>query len=209
MTTGDEPMLPQPADDNAPMISGRGTKIIADARGVYLAGNETALISYLNPDQQMQFRQILVREALHQLRLRQPYEFLRDTLALQERVCAVVEQWCQNPTSETGEVLTSILLDEHAATLVHRPREDAHLELIGLHPNLSGALALAIVETDLSRVTTYVFGILWLSPGEGRKPNDPLAIEAARRWPIEVAWAILSNRSLPSWEDMFSPENPT
>jgi hypothetical protein len=41
MTPDDRsPMLSQPADaDNAPMISGRGTKIIADARGVYLVGS--------------------------------------------------------------------------------------------------------------------------------------------------------------------------
>ena len=50
------PMLSQGAHDNAPMISGRGTKIIADARGAYLAGNAAALIERLDERQQQAFR---------------------------------------------------------------------------------------------------------------------------------------------------------
>jgi hypothetical protein len=57
MTPDDlSPMLSQPADaDNAPMISGRGTKIIADARGAYLAGNMYALFDLMNEEQRCQF----------------------------------------------------------------------------------------------------------------------------------------------------------
>jgi hypothetical protein len=64
MTTGDEPMLPHPADDNAPMISGRGTKIIADARGAYLAGNLHALIEHMDEMKQSSYRQFLQDEAI-------------------------------------------------------------------------------------------------------------------------------------------------
>jgi hypothetical protein len=56
MTTGDEPMLPRPADDNAPMISGRGTKVIADARGAYLAGNLKALLTQMDELQKQRFQ---------------------------------------------------------------------------------------------------------------------------------------------------------
>jgi hypothetical protein len=57
MTDDLSPMLPQPIDDNAPMISGRGTKIIADARGAYLAGHLGGVIGRLEEIQQHTFRQ--------------------------------------------------------------------------------------------------------------------------------------------------------
>jgi hypothetical protein len=63
MTTGDEPMLPRPTDDNAPMISGRGTKVIADARGAYLAGNLRALVEQMDVPQLMAMRLALIGHA--------------------------------------------------------------------------------------------------------------------------------------------------
>src|SRR5688572_259845 len=64
MTTGDEPMLPN-SSDNSPMISSVLTRVIADARGAYLAGNLKALWDHMNPGQQLRFRQELTRQALY------------------------------------------------------------------------------------------------------------------------------------------------
>src|SRR5438045_5218435 len=58
------PMLSQSDQDNAPMISGRGTKIIADARGAYLAGNLHGIVQHFNEDQAHTFRRALMRQGI-------------------------------------------------------------------------------------------------------------------------------------------------
>jgi hypothetical protein len=61
--SGDEPALGGQSDDLSPMISSMGTKIIADARGAYLAGNLRALVDSMSHEQQLTFRHSIVREA--------------------------------------------------------------------------------------------------------------------------------------------------
>src|SRR5689334_8070813 len=51
--SGNEPQLERDDSDHAPMISGRGTKIIVSARGAYEAGNLRALIEMMEPDQKL------------------------------------------------------------------------------------------------------------------------------------------------------------
>src|SRR5687768_9152199 len=104
VTTGDEPMLPQPADDNAPMISGRGTKIIADARGAYLAGNLRALISHLNEMQQLRFRQAFVRQAIWAIETANA----RMQLEWIDRCIQIAQNWLVSPSPNHGIALNEI-----------------------------------------------------------------------------------------------------
>jgi hypothetical protein len=67
MTTDDSPALGGQAPDDAPMISSVQTRVIADARGAYLAGNLDALIGHMGTEQQRQFRRALVEMALYYL----------------------------------------------------------------------------------------------------------------------------------------------
>src|SRR5689334_3959484 len=105
MTTGDEPMLPQPADDNAPMISGRGTKIIADARGAYLAGNLRVLIQMMNESQQLRFRKVLVQQILRQL---EQHESIDEGTPAQDAI-SLLHHWLDFPGTSAAETVLSTL----------------------------------------------------------------------------------------------------
>src|SRR5687767_1631580 len=88
MTTDDlSPMLSQPTDaDNALMISGRGTKIIADARGAYLAGNLRGLVGHMEEDQQAKLRAAILRQGLYYLENALPPSYLSCLQLLREQI---------------------------------------------------------------------------------------------------------------------------
>src|SRR5688572_29488015 len=110
MTTGDEPMLPQPGDDNAPMISGRGTKVIADARGAYLAGNLEALIDAMTEDQQQRFRLAIWSEAFNILRALLRIRKLDDPSM--HPSLAVLERFTRNPADpDTYQAIADFFRD--------------------------------------------------------------------------------------------------
>src|SRR5688572_14201444 len=93
------PMLSQPSDDNAPMISGRGTKIIADARGAYIAGNLRAIIGQMDDSKQLRFRQVVIGQMLAQIRsVYSPTGTILQTIL-------VIERWVQQPTDPNHEAV--------------------------------------------------------------------------------------------------------
>src|SRR5688572_25152191 len=101
MTTGDEPQLGGQDHDNAPMISGRGTKIIADARGAYLAGSFDGLFGAMTAEQQLIFRQAVIRQMrnlmyaeIEQAAVQQP--FLAEALS-------EIDDWLCAPTPENQQ----------------------------------------------------------------------------------------------------------
>src|SRR5688500_138323 len=96
MTTDDAPMLSQPSDDNAPMISGRGTKIIADARGAYMAGNIYGLLELMDSEHQARFRSALVQQAIWNVQ--QHCDVSEADIA--QRVLDAAEQWLTTRSSE-------------------------------------------------------------------------------------------------------------
>jgi hypothetical protein len=100
--SGDEPMLPQPGDDASPMISGRGTKVIADARGAYLAGNLKALVEAMNEDQQLRFRQALVRLGIWKTDQRVLFEAGTPEYGLRD----LIIQWSRQPSDGQVEHIT-------------------------------------------------------------------------------------------------------
>jgi hypothetical protein len=63
MIPDNSPRLGGQSDDLSPMISSMGTKIIADARGAYLAGNLDALIEAMREDQRLDFKMAMLRQA--------------------------------------------------------------------------------------------------------------------------------------------------
>src|SRR5688572_3075884 len=108
MTADDlSPMLPQLAADNTPMISGRGTKIIVDARGAYLAGNLAALAEQLNETQQQVFRLALIRLAVGYAE--RTFQLLAAD-AEEHHYIAQAKEWLQHPTPEPDGSLLNLLL---------------------------------------------------------------------------------------------------
>jgi hypothetical protein len=106
MTTGDEPMLPQPGDDNAPMISGRGTKVIADARGAYLARNTDSLIALMSDDQRQRFHNAVIQQVMLLVQRHMAEESFTTTF---QPYLAEIESMIRNPTPRHPEHTSSII----------------------------------------------------------------------------------------------------
>jgi hypothetical protein len=221
MTTGDEPMLPQPSDDNAPMISGRGTKVIADARGAYLAGNLDALIERMDEQQQLRFRQALVQYGL--ILANSLLAFDEDNNLLTAIECA--QQWLANPIHTPPQIVLRRLLELGSIT----PAGDRHFypqyEIAGYTystENGAVAVALSIAITLYEVMSDYIAkripknaafmtmichqpSLLDLDQEKGawsRAYNE--IMNPIIQWQLDAVWAILLDDQLPSF-----PELPT
>src|SRR5262245_5105766 len=135
MTTGDEPALPQPADDNAPMISGRGTKIIADARGAYLAGNLRVLTELMTSEQSKRYREVVLDQAIAIMRACLSTLGLTDPAA-HPALQALDALMADPDTTSVGETLSCFFHPErvpehHAAMLASTISDDTIATVAG------------------------------------------------------------------------------
>ena len=186
MATGDEPMLSQPADDNLPMISGRGTKIIADARGAYLAGNLDALIKQMDEAQLARFHRSLIRQVIsltRELPTERP-EHIR--LAQYIRLA---EFWLVEPiNANPSRVYPPVLPGWHDNML-----ED-FAKVVDNAGNLSSAAYYA--RTWAQYISQPTGSLL---PVEAEKREKIIRnVRTGYRWQIEAAWAILQGKEPPS-----------
>src|SRR5688572_13658654 len=114
MTSGDEPQLGGQDHDNAPMISGRGTKIIVDARGAYLAGNLKALIESMDETKRHLYRLALLshelwwaEELIGYLRSSNLSSEVMQLLMTLERMLPLANEWLSLPTQDNAEAILS------------------------------------------------------------------------------------------------------
>ena len=166
------PMLSQPATDNAPMISGRGTKIIADARGAYLARNLDGLIEHMDETQ----RQRLTDAFIHQVVIfaRRLLEDERDNSEL-HALLPDIERMLNQPTVEHADIV-----------LERRIIQPSIVHLTGRlikHPFAEGAFVFAAIQSR---------ELLGLSFAD--------AIEWAHNWRLETAWAVVQRRDPLFWD---------
>ena len=203
MTTNDpesdlSPMLSQPAD-NAPMISGRGTKIIADARGAYLAGNLNALLRKMNPDQELHFRLAVTHQYLlawHRI-LRSIYGDSESIV----HIMSLIDQWAAQPTKEKTTDLVEDLYRVTRPPLWNQPRlRETYRLWLGLGGSmLAGSSLLAASQRSALEYAYLVTDDFELNESDRRK-----AMKEARskmlRWQLEAAWAILLGKELPAME---------
>lgn len=199
MTTGDggdlSPMLPQPSDDNAPMISGRGTKIIADARGAYLAGNLRALIDQMDDFQRLQFRVSLVQQALsylEQLCVVEPN-------SPQEYAIQAMRRWLGEPTNENAQQPLSILLEAQVVEPFQAFNGGTQQEVTvyasqNFHTRQIRIAIVTLTEDDLrlaalavQRLSTEEARETGLMAWETQRREEHIA----KRWQIDAAWRIL------------------
>jgi hypothetical protein len=189
MTPDDSPALGGQADDDAPMISSVQTRVIADARGAYLAGNLDALIGRLSPAQQLAFRQAVVRQCIHTLEQRLVPDLENDQDAYKGLHFA--RRWLDDPDSVNVEQAKIAALGEIIDGGVrYHDYHEVFLEPIFL-----------IAADDLSQAARHAIHAvttvaLWAPRGEGAQE----IIEAARRWQVEAAWAILRDQPIPALE---------
>jgi hypothetical protein len=211
MTTGNEPMLPQPSDDNAPMISGRGTKVIADARGAYLAGNLSALIKHLDETQQLQFRQVV----LHQM-----FIVMEQWLVLQgdNPYVTAFERLKSEPNLENAQLLVQSLVDTEALRYASAPvgspwthftySADTHWSLL---IEIAGAAASDQIDgIFLDRLNLIMWSAGNILRSQGYTGHYLASLthmqtsKTAKQWQLDVAWAILTGKVPPPF-----PEIPT
>jgi hypothetical protein len=204
MNTGDEPSLPQPADDNAPMISGRGTKIIADARGAYLAGNLDALIKRMNEAQRQRYRVTLVNLALHYLEELPPR--LRERNEATACISAI-KTWLDQPTEVNRDAINPTL--ESAGIIRRFSGQDRYFTQGSFHWTL-GLVSSLVILPDLalvSRRTEIAVKVLVQTKGRRKKiaerilsPNLRKLRKTMKTWFLETAWAILQGKEPPPFE---------
>jgi hypothetical protein len=192
MTSGDEPMLPQPNDDNAPMISGRGTRVIADARGAYLAGNLTALIKHMDEAQQARFENAILRQSVTYAEW-----VARDDSApesLPRRLNAAVLNWLEKREEQSWAVADALYrealpphdLQNYEDLITAREAATMCLEVAVMEEMTLEWLARAIVQS----ADEYIGDAdIWTA----YRRNTPA-------WQIEAAWAILQGKEPPACE---------
>lgn len=179
--SGDEPMLPQPADDNAPMISGRGTRIIADARGAYLAGNLRALVEHMDEYQNRRLKQRVVQQLIF---LIESSEFAE--LPLLCSYLQAVQSWVNNPTEEVAAAISDLTIGLH--TLAPSPCVSAVGFLIRLAA--SNPYSLIMANGCYASIAGHKASIASLA----------ILTNPFGRWQVEAAWAILQGKEPPTFE---------
>lgn len=189
MTAGDEPQLGGQDHDNAPMISGRGTKIIADARGAYLAGNLQALFEAMNTDQQQRYCHAIIR-GLYEFHLPAFEQAAADHPEIRDTLNSLTE-WINHPTDENQQ-------------RVRRPPNP------NLWPYESGFniydLAYALHDPTyrsidylwqtMLRTMGYAPPLSMRLASASRRYYWALAEQAFHLWMLDSAWSILHGKSI-------------
>jgi hypothetical protein len=191
MTSDNAPALGGQSNDGSsgdasPMISSVQTRVIADARGAYLARNLDALIKHLSPTQQITFKQAVVRQCVHLLEQRLPADEPNDQG--QYEGVRFGRQWLANPDSVDIQAgMTMAVAEAIDGGVRYHDYHEIFLQPIYV-----------ICSTDLlyaarEAVRTASVTAFW----EPRGADVYQSAEAAYRWQIEAAWAILRNQPVP------------
>jgi hypothetical protein len=174
------------------MISGRGTQIIADSRGAYLAGNLRALIEGLDADRRFRLRIEYLRLGIHVAESWLRFEDgMRELDALN-----AVKQWADHPDPNAIPDVYAIL-DPPQPPPWTGPEEDG-VTLQGLivwvylgrvmdHPDLAAAAGDALAPLAFRMRDAY----------PGRRAPMESAYAKARQWMLDAAWAMLQGKQPP------------
>jgi hypothetical protein len=200
MTSGDEPMLPHSHDDNAPMISGRGTKVIADARGAYLAGNLRALLEHLPDHYFATYIRTLIDFVLWYSD--QAFQLLPVNSGVYVEYETIKADLQDRNASETPSLIVSWGDDDyHEPTyLVHRLLE----QLEGLRQSRDELAE--FVQCSINAVS-YAYQAEQAIQEKDWHTKDEHRVEwLTRRYAIEVVWSVLRGQPPVSIEMFLSDD---
>jgi len=108
-------------DDSAltgrePVIKGEGSKLLADRRGAYLAGNLNGLIYHMNRAQWIRFRQVCARIAVRHARLfLSGYKSTYPGDSRPGTALEIVGSWIDNPTPDNLDAVQAVRGDAEQA----------------------------------------------------------------------------------------------
>jgi hypothetical protein len=206
VTSGDEPRLGGTGEDDAPMISSVQTRVIADARGAYLAGNFRALIKLLNDDQRRAFGAALVTQALwHVDRL------VESGYASDRHAIAEIRSWLADLEPVSAERYANLaqffVLDGTETHLISQLAMYAQRFIsyyVVLHDEVIGARFAGTIAAAVSDLEHFHTVGSWDRADTHRASRR--AVSAARRWQAEAIRALLQNRELPALEGFISED---
>jgi hypothetical protein len=185
----DSPALGGQSTDDSPMISSVQTRVIADARGAYLAGNLDALIKHLSPAQQVTFKQEVVRQCVHLLEQRLPGDETND----QGQYAGVRfgRQWLANPDSvDIQAAMTMAVAEAIDGGVRYHDYHEIFLQPI----YIIGSTDLLYAAREAVRTASVT--AFWQPNGK----DVYQSAEAALHWQVEAAWAILRHQPVPPLE---------
>jgi hypothetical protein len=195
----DAPSLGGQSDDLSPMISSVQTRVIADARGAYLAGNFKALIEMLSDEQQQQFRKVIYRQAAGCVveGLRQLPEAKRSDPTVGDFLpfAEAVANWAHDPGYDIPDEI-----DNLAGRLAEVDEEEEAI------PEYIYVLLEGVLERDL-RVAAddAVIAAVDIGAMDDRRDLLLIAEKVLEHWHLETAWHLLRGVPLPVAPDISPP----
>jgi hypothetical protein len=187
MPDDNSPQLGGQPSDNSPMISGRGTKIILSARGAYQARNLEGLVGLMTEEERKAHKRAVIGLTLDVFaeQVRQAIESGRVHL---DGLYRDIERCLDDPTQDD--------LDR----LIQRK------QALNIHDELEFGLdymILGVLELYAERRADYYNAIIWAfySGAVMDEEVEQQFYHAVWHWQIESAWAILTNQSIPPFED--------
>jgi hypothetical protein len=180
----DSPALGGRSDDNAPMISSVQTRVIADARGAYLAGNLDALITRMSDEQTNSFKHAIVQWAWAQtIGTRAESGEIRLSSPEMHEAGRCIERWLEHPSA--GHLQD---IEQALETLDWFDEPD----------QLMFDFVEAIVSIAARTSAFTVDGLPFMEAGISPAHESHLQT-IIRQWHLDVAWAILQGRHLPPY----------
>ena len=208
MINDNSPMLSQPALDNAPMISGRGTRIIANARGAYLARNLDGIVQHMQPEQHQRFRHEVLHQGLRYARI--VFQNV-EQFAYGMRFADAVERWLIDPSAEHAAAVDDLQqrepdppIDPETGSPQYGIFDVALFYLTWtIHPDTETADAASYAASiaRMAGITEYRGEVI---SSEIFEAAGRSAEADAREWQVESAWAILHGRQPPSLPEIAS-----
>jgi hypothetical protein len=180
MTPDNSPSLGGQSNDLSPMISSVQTRVIADARGAYLAGNLHALIHLMTSDQQQQFQQSMLKHTLSTIRL--VFES-RPRYHRELEWVSGLAYLVENPNTLDFEAIRDEINMEVQGRGSH-----SLTTLLNFIAALRPDPVQAIVQR--CRIALIYLGVCHIDQAKDR----------VDKWQVEAAWAILRNAPIPPLE---------
>jgi hypothetical protein len=194
MTSGDEPQLGGQASDNAPMISGRGTKIIVSARGAYETRSVGALIRLMEDNQLLAFKQTVVRHAhAYVIQVMERFPEMEQRLPDLWHNANRVTHWLIQGDKQIEHEFAEFVRGLSGADWNEEAGESLRM--------LIGALSDPFPERSADFTRWLISAVLTaneaLHPPYNHDHSKVIELQL-QNWHLEVAWATLQGKVVPS-----------
>lgn len=201
--TDDSPMLLQPDDASAPMIGGRGAKVLVEARGAYLSGNLRALMDHLDPSHRERLHVRMVEQAIWHARQAVPAEAwhpsIQPIIDASNHALEIASKWLVDGNPQASYDMIEVL---SAAEIVSTTNCVTSYGM--MFAFLSCTLLTSSIDDMIFWIERSIGCALYYRHKSRHLSEDEyqIAKQAASHWQVETAWAIMHQRHLPALENL-------